>query len=168
MTFEDNTLVRHTRMPSWGIGRILKIAEDVIWIEFSGAGLKKLKAEIAAQHLAVVDTAAAHPTAARPEPSRSSRVANVSSRSRADARCAHCDQLLKRSQHRDGGTMKSCPNCSMFEGEHVFYRYPEAFGTVGAGAAEAGRDQSDCRLCRSNAGLPHPGGISCGQIEDLT
>ena len=71
MAFEENALVRHTKMPSWGVGRILKIDNELIWIEFSGAGLKKLKVEIAAELLAPVDLAALHPPGGPTERSRS-------------------------------------------------------------------------------------------------
>lgn len=160
MAFEENTLVRHTKMPSWGVGRILKIDNELIWIEFSGAGLKKLKVEIAGELLAAVDLAALQPAGGQTERSRSAPATSVSSRTRTDARCAHCDQLLKRSQLRDGSAMKSCPNCSGFEGEHVFYPYPEGFG---AGGQDPVRDQSDCSACRANASLPHAGGTPCSK-----
>lgn len=162
MVFKENSLVRHTRMPAWGIGRVLKIEDEVIWIEFSAGGLKKLKADIAAEHLAPAEIAAPQ-ASARAEASRSQPVANLGSRSRGDAKCAHCDQLLKRSQHRNDGSMKSCPNCSGFEGEHIFYPYPEAFGAQ-VTAKDPGRDQSDCSACRANESLPHAGGTPCSQI----
>jgi hypothetical protein len=160
VTFEENALVRHTKMPSWGVGRILKFDHELVWIQFSGAGLKKLKVEIAAEHLAPAEIAAAQPAAGQPERSRSAPATNVGSRTNSNARCAHCDQLLKRSQHRDDGAMKSCPNCSVFEGEHVYYPYPQSFG---ARAQDPGRDQTDCDACRANASLPHEGGTFCSR-----
>jgi phage FluMu protein Com len=158
MAFKESSLVRHTNMPAWGVGRILKIDAELIWIDFSGSGLKKLKFDIAAQHLVAADG----------EEAESRPISSVRSRSRSDSRCAHCDELLKRSQLRDDGAMKSCPKCSAFEGEHVFYPYPEAFGAT-AGSARAdnpGRDQSDCRACRSNASPPHSGGTYCSKTAD--
>ena len=43
--------------------------------------------------------------------------------------CSHCNRPLNEGQfHED---LKSCPNCSTKNGhEHVFYQYPEAFGTT--------------------------------------
>jgi hypothetical protein len=162
MAFKEQSLVRHTKMPAWGIGRVLKIDEELIWIEFSGAGMKKLKAEIAAEHLVAADLEPSTPKPAQPA---ARPAANPGSRapSRSDARCAHCDQLLKRSQARNDGALKSCPNCSAFEGEHVFYPYPDAFGAA-ATTKEAARDHSDCTQCRANEPLPHEGGTHCSQI----
>lgn len=148
-------------MPAWGIGRILKLDDELVWIEFSGAGVKKLKVEIAAEHLVAADLEQSTPKPKEPAPRP---IANPGSRapSRSDARCAHCDQLLKRGQQRNGGAMKSCPNCSAFEGEHIFYPYPEAFGAT-ATPKDAARDHSDCSKCRSNEPLPHAGGTYCSQ-----
>jgi hypothetical protein len=162
MAFKEQSLVRHTKMPTWGIGRVLKTDDELVWIDFSSGGLKKLKVEIAAEHLVAADLEA--PTA-KPAASAPRAVAHVGSRSRSNARCAHCEQLLQRSQHRNNGAMKSCPRCSAFEGEHVFYPYPDAFAP-GASGADPARDQSDCRACRANASLPHAGGTPCSQLAD--
>lgn len=151
-------------MPSWGVGRILKTDEESIWIDFSGAGMKKLKVEIATEHLVAADLEGSTPKPKEPAP-RPITSAGSRSPSRSDARCAHCDQLLKRSQHRNDGTLKSCPRCSAFEGEHVFYPYPQAFGSTG-NAADPARDQNDCSACRANARLPHSGGIHCSTFSD--
>ena len=146
-------------MPAWGVGRVLKIDDELVWIDFSGGGVKKLKVEIAAEHLVAADLEGAPSKPKEPAP----RPASVGSRtsSRSDARCAHCDQLLKRSQQRNDGAMKSCPNCSAFEGEHIYYPYPEAFDVAVASVKEAARDHSDCSQCRANVPLPHSGGTHC-------
>ena len=166
MAFEENALVRHANMPSWGIGRILKVDGELVWIQFSGAGLKKLKVDIAAEHLVAADLVVT-PESKAPVP-RPITSAGSRSSSRSDARCAHCDQLLKRSQQRNAGTMKSCPNCSGFEGEHVFYPYPEGFAAAVGSAKDAARDHSDCSQCRSNAPLPHSGGTYCSKLADAS
>jgi hypothetical protein len=163
MAFKENSLVRHTKMPAWGVGRIVKIDEELIWIDFPGSGLKKLKVEIAAEHL----IAAEHAVPPAREVPKPRPVTNVGSRSRSDSRCAHCEELLKRSQLRNDNTMKSCPKCSQFEGEHVFYPYPEAFSGRGASVQDAVRDQSDCRACRSNANPPHAGATYCSKLADV-
>ena len=163
MAFKENSFVRHAKMPSWGVGRVLKIDDELVWIDFSGAGMKKLKVEIAAEHLVAADRES---SSVKPEAAASRPITHVGSRSRSSARCAHCDQLLQRSQPRNNGAMKSCPNCSAFEGEHVFYPYPEAFGAPAARPADLARDQSDCIACRANASLPHAGGTHCSQFAD--
>lgn len=164
MAFKDNALVRHSKMPSWGIGRILKSDDELVWIEFSGGGVKKLKVEIAAEHLVAADLE----LSATPKPAERAAgpISGLGSRSRSNAPCAHCEQPLQRSQHRNNRSMKSCPNCSAFEGEHVFYPYPAGFASPGASGTDPARDQSDCRACRANASLPHPGGTHCSQFAD--
>jgi hypothetical protein len=67
--------------------------------------------------------------------------------------CASCREPLNHSLADKGGNWKSCPNCSALnvrENEHVFHRFPAAFGTsVKRISAETpdGR-QSWCTSCR--------------------
>jgi hypothetical protein len=50
-------------------------------------------------------------------------------------KCDHCDKSLRRAQWAHGKAWKSCPNCSTQNGhEHVYYSYPDAFGTTPARA----------------------------------
>ena len=49
--------------------------------------------------------------------------------------CTHCGRPLFRSQWTPDSRWKSCPRCSRRHGEeHVFHRYPDAFGTTDARA----------------------------------
>jgi hypothetical protein len=61
MPFKEKAIVRHKLRPDWGAGRILVRTSDAVQIDFSAGGLKKLKTEIADQHLeaASADEAAA-------------------------------------------------------------------------------------------------------------
>ena len=51
MPFKEKAIVRHKLRPEWGAGRILVRTDDFIQIDFSAAGLKKLKTAIADEHL---------------------------------------------------------------------------------------------------------------------
>ena len=46
-------------------------------------------------------------------------------------KCTCCGKQLNKSIYKDGKNYKSCPKCSSNNGDqHVFYRYPERFGTT--------------------------------------
>lgn len=63
--------------------------------------------------------------------------------------CNHCNKPLNVAQYHND--LKSCPNCSTQNGvEHVFYKYPKAFGTTPKRATNARPDgpQSYCTACR--------------------
>ena len=51
MAFKEKAIVRHKLRPEWGAGRILLRTADTLQIDFSAGGLKKLKTEIADEHL---------------------------------------------------------------------------------------------------------------------
>ena len=51
MPFKEKAIVRHRLRPEWGAGRILVRTDDFLQIDFSAAGLKKLKTAIADEHL---------------------------------------------------------------------------------------------------------------------
>jgi len=51
MAFKEKAVVRHKLRPEWGVGRILTRTGDYLQIDFTAGGLKKLKAEIADEHL---------------------------------------------------------------------------------------------------------------------
>ena len=53
--------------------------------------------------------------------------------------CTHCGRPLHKAQWTDDEKWKSCPRCSQHHGgEHVFRRFPDAFGTTPARAGRAG------------------------------
>ena len=44
--------------------------------------------------------------------------------------CRNCGKPLIESQYSEDGKYKSCPRCSMLNGEeHVYFPYPSGFGT---------------------------------------
>lgn len=51
MPFKEKSLVRHKLRPEWGVGRVLSRTDEYLQIDFSAAGLKKLKTVIADEHL---------------------------------------------------------------------------------------------------------------------
>ena len=66
-------------------------------------------------------------------------------------KCQHCQDVLNKAQFRSNREMKSCPNCSKSNGEyHVYYPYPEAFGTTEKRVTANNPDgpQSYCTDCR--------------------
>jgi hypothetical protein len=51
MPFKEKAIVRHKLRPDWGVGRVLLRTDEYLQIDFSAAGLKKLKTSIADEHL---------------------------------------------------------------------------------------------------------------------
>ena len=51
MPFKEKAIVRHKLCPEWGAGRVLLRTDEYLQIDFSAAGLKKLKTSIADEHL---------------------------------------------------------------------------------------------------------------------
>jgi len=45
--FHRGDLVTHTTMPHWGVGRVQKIVQGNLLVQFSGAGVKLLHPQIA-------------------------------------------------------------------------------------------------------------------------
>jgi len=83
--------------------------------------------------------------------------------------CKACNKELNKSQYRKGDKYKSCPNCSTKNGkEHVYYLYPENFGTTPKRASTKRPDgpQSHCESCRFDRDS-HPKQILCSEINNL-
>ena len=71
--------------------------------------------------------------------------------------CENCGRPLHRTQWEDQDRWKSCPRCSQAHGtEHVFYRYPDAFGTTPNRATDRHPEgpQSHCQRCRGGNDIP--------------
>lgn len=67
--------------------------------------------------------------------------------------CKVCNRPLNESQFNSKKTFKSCPKCSIENGEeHVYYDYPIAFGTTRKRISHKNPDgpQSYCIPCRGN------------------
>ena len=78
--------------------------------------------------------------------------------------CTHCNEPLNVGQFH--GVLKSCPNCSTQNGqEHVFYQYPEAFGSTPKRASSIRPDgpQSHCVACRGGKDITNFAPILCSQ-----
>ena len=81
--------------------------------------------------------------------------------------CKVCGKMLNRSQYSKDGQFKCCPNCSTANGEeHVYYSYPEYFGTTTKRASSNRPDgpQSHCESCRFEKGS-YPNPVLCSEIE---
>lgn len=81
--------------------------------------------------------------------------------------CHHCGELLKKSQYRNNKTYKSCPHCSTLDGEeHIYYKYPESFGTTILRVTPNVPDgaQSYCTRCRGVENGPYADGIKCSDL----
>lgn len=65
--------------------------------------------------------------------------------------CSVCKQPLDKSLYNDDETFKSCPLCSQKEGVHIFYPYPDCFGTTYTRSSKTHPEgpQSQCVNCRS-------------------
>lgn len=82
--------------------------------------------------------------------------------------CKHCNKPLNEAQYRiiHGKKYKSCPRCSTTNGSyHVYYSYPESFGTTPARSSSGHPDgpQSYCVPCRGESTSPC-NGITCDNI----
>ena len=81
--------------------------------------------------------------------------------------CAHCDRPLHRAQWTDDEGWKSCPRCSQHHGrEHVFRRFPDAFGTTPTRATlrRPNGPQSQCTECRGNQAPDLASGRLCSDL----
>ena len=81
--------------------------------------------------------------------------------------CENCGQPLHRTQWADEDSWKSCPRCSQAHGtEHVFYRYPDAFGTTPNRATDRHPEgpQSHCQRCRGGNDPDFTEGMLCSDI----
>ncbi|MFX3617918.1 MAG: hypothetical protein ACE3JK_10345 [Sporolactobacillus sp.] len=79
--------------------------------------------------------------------------------------CTHCGKPLNEAQFRPG--FKSCPRCSTNGGEeHIYYPYPDAFGTTDKRITRnhPDGDQSYCARCRGNDQGPHMDGVRCSEM----
>lgn len=85
-------------------------------------------------------------------------------------KCKACGKLLKQSQYEKNNKYKSCPRCSVINGEeHVFFSYPEDFGKSNKRETANHPDgpQSYCYTHRPNPSRGVPvGGILCSQLKN--
>ena len=81
--------------------------------------------------------------------------------------CRICGKSLNISQYSEDGKYKSCPSCSQNNGkEHVYYEYPEHFGTTPKRESSKRPEgpQSHFESCRFNRGS-YPKAILCSEID---
>ncbi len=84
--------------------------------------------------------------------------------------CQICGKKLEEAQYRENDRYKSCPRCSRSNGEeHIYYLYPEEFGTTPLRATKAHPDgpQSYCESCRGNSAPIHIGYKKCSEFRLL-
>ena len=83
--------------------------------------------------------------------------------------CNHCGKPLNIAQYNQDETLKSCPRCSILDGEeHIFLPYPNYFGDTlkrSSGIHPEG-PQSYCYNHRGNPDRNIPSaGIRCSEIK---
>lgn len=81
--------------------------------------------------------------------------------------CTHCGRPLHRTQWADEKNWKSCPRCSQEHGdEHIFLRYPVAFGTTPLRASFRHPEgpQSQCERCRGGHAPDLAAGRLCSDL----
>lgn len=81
--------------------------------------------------------------------------------------CIICGQPLNKSQYSDDHQYKSCPKCSVNNGnEHVYYKYPESFGTTPLRSTSNNPEgpQSYCTPCRGSE-LSHAEKVFCSELK---
>lgn len=142
MKFKAGDFLRHKMKPEWGVGKVADVDSTNVTINFNREGTKILKVQLAEPHLDRADASEFATTS--PGRNRSAGVGR-------SAPCQHCEQPLNRSQRRDTGTWKSCPECSVQDGrEHIFYPYPGALGESEKRASneDPAGAQSYCEACR--------------------
>ena len=84
--------------------------------------------------------------------------------------CAHCGRPLHRTQWADRKHWKSCPGCSQAHGgQHVFLRYPAAFGTTPLRASDDHLEgpQSHCERCRGGHAPDLAAGTLCSDLVSV-
>lgn len=82
--------------------------------------------------------------------------------------CRKCGKPLKKAQYSKDDRYKSCPRCSVLNGEeHVYFSYPSEFGTTVKRKSTKHPDgpQSYCTNHRSNLDNPiQAGGVLCSEL----
>lgn len=83
--------------------------------------------------------------------------------------CKICGKLFSESQYSKDGKYKSCPRCSMLNGEeHVYYLYPNEFGTTAKRSSADHPDgpQSYCARHRPKGcnNMIYGNGILCSEL----
>lgn len=85
-------------------------------------------------------------------------------------KCRVCGKPLEKSQYSKDGKYKSCPRCSVLNGEeHVYFEYPAGFGrsTKRETAIHPDGPQSYCYTHRQDPNRNIPvDGILCGELNE--
>ena len=160
MNFRVGDFLRHKMKPEWGVGKVVDVDSTNVTISFDHSGTKILKIEFAGPHLERADAS---------EFADRSLVRKRSGGVGRSAPCRHCNQPLNRSQRREEDTWKSCPECSVQDGnEHVFYPYPSAFGESDKRASneDPAGAQSYCEACRGR-GARSPKARACSEMPAI-
>jgi hypothetical protein len=85
----------------------------------------------------------------------------------ANVDCQSCGDRLRTSKDSPRGLFKTCPNCSGLNGrEHMFRKWPEAFGTTEKRIREEDPDgsQSWCEHCRFRRDGAADGLVPCSTV----
>lgn len=84
--------------------------------------------------------------------------------------CKYCGRPLNESQYNQDKTLKSCPKCSVIDGEeHIFLSYPDSFGVTEKRISSKNLDgtQSYCQphRAKSDNRIITKNGIRCSYVK---
>lgn len=75
--------------------------------------------------------------------------------------CSTCGNPINYSIKTDDGKYCSCPDCSFFSGQHIFYPYPAGFTN------KKGNVQHNCIYCsHRGAEKPDSSAVTCKDLLD--
>jgi len=143
--------VRHNTKADWGVGEVVRLEAETCEIRFP-TGLRTFDFDRAMTGFVKTDD----PIPATP---------SVRKPRGTGLKCKSCDAVLRSSVYQDDDKWKSCPNCSGNNKiEHVFRKFPEAFGTAEEQAADPATIQGFCTACRNKEKPTDPGRL-CSSFD---
>lgn len=155
---------RHKVMDAWGVGQVKSTSDERLTIFFEHVGTKPI-ARPYAQPMLVAVPGEQIPAEIRAvlDAGEQKNALRAGKSNAVDKICNACGKQLKRVVYADKRHWKSCPKCSVRNGDfHTFYEYPRAFESAEAKAAPAVA-QSSCAVCRNDA-VVEDGGRLCGTL----
>lgn len=147
MPLREGDFVKHSLKDEWGVGKVIRIdSAGKGYVQFSNGDVKAFTPQ-GSDKFVPADGA------------EFEKRTGVTKRRKPVALCNHCQKPLNRSRWSIDRVWKSCPQCSVRNGDvHVFRPYPDAFGTTDARASEEDPEgpQSYCAACRRGVESTEP------------
>lgn len=159
--------LRHRkRGVEWGVGVVIDVESAHIRVRFENGGARERRFRL--DGLAALFEVVPPEDVPESSPLRRPKKAKPGkSKATTGAKCSACSARLNRSRYSTDGRWKSCPRCSSLQGhEHVYRRYPDAFGTTTERATEDNPDgiQSYCQECRQESDPDWAGTSLCSDL----